>query len=57
VDGDSAMMKDSALAYLEFLQLCEDKDWAHSEADTLLLAYIDDEDITMAFRTLVRRYA
>lgn len=54
----SVVTKDALLSALSALTNVDgDTEWQHSEADRLLLAYINDQDVRMAYEVLPKWYA
>lgn len=51
------MTRDELLEELRWLQDDRDPESAHAEADRLLLAFIDDPEVTEAYRLIDRWYA
>lgn len=51
------MDKEALIARLKELDSDDDPASAHSEADGVLLAFIDDEEVTAAYRAIPKWYA
>lgn len=51
------MSKEELIEKLKKLQDCGDPEIAHSEADELILAYLNDTEITEEFKKITKWYA